>query len=275
MIHKKQSTVRSILLIILAAAMIVLLLGCVPQAVEFTQEAVTPIPTLTYTPTIIWFPVTATPTIVHLPTATPNPAENPTFGEALISDSFDSSAYWPDAQKAAGIISVENNSLTLAVKTTRGNLITLRQGTIVSDFYLETTVKRIALCKTDDTFGVVFRAQNDYSYYRLMMNCQGQVALQQMVNSTPAFLINWTPSSEMSLWEPFTVGVWARGSLLRIYVNNKLQGEATRDTFASGGIGYFARAAADTPLTVSFSNLTVYGLNGINLEPTITISPTK
>jgi hypothetical protein len=275
MIHKKQQFIRFVFIFVLMLGMTLFMLGCVPQATEPVEGTFTPTSTLTSTPTIVWFPATETPTIIHLPTATPNPAANPTYGDALISDSFSSSVDWPESQKEAGIITVGNNSITLAVKATRGNLFTLRNNTIVSDFYLETTVKRIALCKNDDQFGVVFRAQNEYSFYRLMMNCQGQVALQQMVNSTPTFLINWINSSEISLWEPFTVGVWAKGSLMRIYINNNLQGEVTRGTFASGGIGYYARAAADTPLTVSFSNLTVHQLTGSSIEPSPTVSPTK
>lgn len=246
------------LILCLAGIVSVTAAGCAPAATESIEEVFSPTPSLTAAPTIDWFPATATPTIIVLPTSTPNPASFPSYGNNLIEDTFTKSGNWQEVQNANGIISVANQSITLAVKAERGNLVTFRQNTIASDFYLEATVKRVALCKTDDQFGVLFRAQNEQNFYRLMINCQGQIAVQQMVGSTPSFLMNWTPNAEVSLWQPYTLGIWAKGQTLRIYVNDHLQVEITRGTFDSGGIGFYARAAGDTPLTVSFSDLNLY-----------------
>lgn len=248
------------LILCLAAIFSLIAAGCAPAATESIEEVFSPTPSLTTAPTIDWFPATATPTFIVLPTSTPNPASIPSFGNKVIDDTFTKSGDWQEMQNANGIISVANQSITLAVKADHGNLVTFRQNTIVSDFYLVTTVKRVALCKTDDQFGVLFRAQNEQNYYRLMINCQGQIAVQQMAGSTPSFLMDWTPNAEVSLWQPYTVGIWAKGQTLRIYVNDHLQVEITRGTFDSGGIGFYARAAGDTPLTVSFSDLSVYEL---------------
>lgn len=258
---------------LLTAGVLLLLSACAPETAEPIQDLISPTPILSPTATIDWFPATATPTIVVPPTATQNPAAVPVYGELLFTDSFNTSGNWQDQQNVRGIVSAANESITLAVKADRGSLIAFRQNTLLTDFYMETTVKRVALCKENDQFGVVFRAQDEQNFYRLMINCQGAIAVQQMVGSTPSFLLDWTPSSDISLWQPYTIGIWAKGQTLRVYINQKLQTEVVRGTFASGGIGYFAKAAGDTPLTVSFSDLNVYDLPktiGNNL-PTTTI----
>ena len=273
MSEKKNISLAAGLIVFFSSALL-LVTGCMPTETIPMEELFSPTPSLTTTPTVIWFPATATPTTAVIPTATPNPAANPSYGSALFSDNFSSSGVWQDAQNANGIISVGNDSITLAVKAEKGSLFTLRSNTIVSDFYLETTVKRVALCRDTDQYGVLFRAQDEQNFYRLMVNCQGMVAVQQVAGSTPSFLMDWVSSSDATQWKPFTLGVWAKGQTIRIYINDHLQGEITRNTFRSGGVGYFAKAAADTPLTVSFSDLTVYELNGSSeaISPTNSIT---
>lgn len=255
--------ISSILLIIGGIAWNVA--GCAPQEPTTTMELFSATPDLTATPTIDWFPATATPLVVRQPTLTPNAASNPVYGPSLFADTFAAPESWQNSQDAGGSIIVKDNVLTLAVKATRGSLLTLRKNTELSDFYLETTLKRV-LCKDDDLVGVVFRTQGAGSFYRLVLNCQGLYALQQVSGGSTVMLVNWSPSAEITtgLWKAVTIGISANGKTIRIYMNNKLQAEATRTTFARGGIGYYAHAAGDTPLTVSFSDLNVYqvGTNG-------------
>jgi hypothetical protein len=265
----KKYPIKICLLLVLASVIAWGLTGCVSQEQPSLSELFTATPEITSTPTIVWFPPTATMAIESQATATPNPAEAPIFGLILFNDSFTDAALWPTPQSADGVILVADNSLTLAVKTTPGSLLTLRPNSIANNFYLETTLNRVSFCNQNDQIGIVFRAQGEQSFYRLLLNCQGEFALQQVVGGTVTVLTGWTPSGEipLELYKPVKVGIWTYGPLIRIYLNDKLQTEVTRTTFSSGEVGYYARASSDTPLTVSFSDLNVYQVDNNSLVP--------
>ena len=258
-----RKQIRRVLIILVFGGFLTwIIASCAPQVNQPISELFSPTPTLTTTPTVLWFPATNTPSLILLPTSTPNPAANPIYGAVLFNDTFSSAGNWQNSQNTNGNIIITDNSLTLAVNAARGSLSTIRQNTTLNDFYLETTAT-IHLCKQDDQIGILFRVEGSQSYYRMLINCQGTYALQQVLGGAPAFLANWTPSAELQpgLYQPLKIGIWAYGNVLRIYFNDQLQSEVSRGTFQSGSIGFYARAAADTPLTVSFSDLTVYQVN--------------
>lgn len=274
--HKKKYSISIISFAVLSAAVVWTITGCVPQVQQSLNQLFSPTPSLTITSTIQWFPVTATPIAVAQTTATPDPANQPVFGQSLFADSFTGASNWQDSQTASGVVTARDGAITLAVKTAQGNLIALRQNTLLNNFYLETTVKRVAFCNENDQIGILFRAQDSLNFYRVMINCQGTVALQQMVGGTPTMLVDWKPSSQVTsgLWMPFKIGIWTYGNSIRVYLNDQFFLEDSRDTFASGGIGFSAKAAGDTPLTVSFSDLTVYQVDKPLLPQTaVTATP--
>jgi hypothetical protein len=63
-------------------------------------------------------------------------------------------------------------------------------------------------------------------------------------------------------------------SELRFFLNDVFQFSARDLTYKSGKIGLFARQAADTPITVSFSNLTVRSIEAGYQLPKATPKPT-
>jgi hypothetical protein len=244
-----------------------ILTACVP-ATEIASEEWVPTATqgVVDTPTVNWFPVTATPTIDLPATATPNPAATPVFGSLIFSDPFSGDNPWHNAQSSAGYVIVKEGVLTLAVKSARASLWTFRDNTNLTNFYLETTVS-VGLCKTDDQIGILFRVNGSQSYYRFLINCQGQESLQQVAGGTPVVLEDWAlGSAPAGLYQPLKVGIWQSGSKIRVYVNDELQFEATSDYFKDGGIGFYAHAAGDSPLTVNFTSLNVFNVPAIS-EP--------
>jgi hypothetical protein len=68
------------------------------------------------------------------------------------------------------------------------------------------------------------------------------------------------------------VGVWANGQDLHIFINGVYHFSVKDSVYPSGVVGVFARSAGDTPLTVSFSNLSVYAASSSapNFLPTLT-----
>lgn len=244
--------------------MIVLLLGLILSACTAVDESlaetatVLGMPTSTFTPTVDWFPATATATFAATEAPTPNPAATPEYGSLIFSDPFSGNTPWKNEQNANGFIIVRDGSLSLAVKAEKGSLFTFRDNTNLTNYYLETTVN-VGLCKGDDQLGVLFRVNGSQSFYRFLVNCQGMVSLQQVAGGTPVVLLDWAPGSvSAGLYQPMTIGVWQSGSKIRVYLNGLLQFEATSDYFKSGGIGFYAHAGADTPLTVNFTSLNVF-----------------
>lgn len=244
--------------------------GCAPATEIATIEPVVTQPVeSTSTPTVVWFPATATSTLPPVDTATPDPAATPILGSLIFSDPFTGNDPWQNEQNATGYVIVKDGTLTLAVKSTRGSLVSFRNNTQLTNFYLETTAT-VGLCKDDDQIGVLFRVNGSQSFYRFLLNCQGQVSLQQVAGGTPVVLVDWTPGNvSPGLYQPITIGIWQSGSKIRVYMNNGLLFEATSDYFKSGGIGFYAHAAGENALTVNFTSLNVFDVPRLNaLTPT-------
>jgi hypothetical protein len=271
-LHKKRIGILVYLLVIFA----LITAGCATPTQVSINELFSPTPSLTPIATIDWFPATVTPTFAPLQTVTPNPAASPVYEQLDFSDSFAQTGSWMESQTSTGLVIVQEGALTLAVKSTRGSLLALRQNTQLTNDYIQVTMNKLAFCTTDDQIGVVFRAQDEQNFYRLLISCQGQFSVQQVVNGTPSFLVGWSLSNEIpaNLWKPLQIGIWTYGNTLRIYFNDKLQSETSRETFKSGTIGFYARAASESPLTVGFSALKVYQVVGNpSTLPEITTTP--
>ncbi len=67
------------------------------------------------------------------------------------------------------------------------------------------------------------------------------------------------------------IGIWAVGREMRLFLNDRFQFSVMDKSFPSGALGVFARSAGDTPMSVTFSDLTVYDVNYV--PPTRTPSP--
>lgn len=236
------------------------LTACAAQTESPSIEMLfSPTPTLTLTPTIQWFPVTSTPEYITPPTGTPNPAASPNYGTLIFSDEEDMTENWQGTQDTIGIVSVNEGSITLSVNSSRGTLTALRKFTSLSDFYFE-SVMTVNLCKKEDQVGVIFRAAGSQSYFRLLFKYDGRYSLQEVTGGQPIVLVDWSVSNQLQpgLNAPVKVGIWAYGKTIRIYLNGQLLDEVENNTFYNGGIGFYARAAGDTNVTVNFSGINVY-----------------
>jgi hypothetical protein len=52
--------------------------------------------------------------------------------------------------------------------------------------------------------------------------------------------------------------MWAVGREMRLFLNGRYQFSVTEGTFPIGALGVFVRSAGETPVTVTFSDLSVY-----------------
>lgn len=257
------------------SASLVLLLLLLTACSALNPPQVTPfIPTRSPTPqpsaTIQWFPPTATPTA--FPTAAPRqptPDQRPSLGEVILRDSFNQPAGWLTGQFASGTVTAGKGRLDLVTQATAGvSLVSLRSGALPADYYLELTASP-SLCRGKDSYGLIFRAEGEVSYYRLFITCEGQLRVERWRPGEVGVVQDWTPSGQVPSGAPASlrIGLWLFRDEMRIFINDIYQFSA-RDPLLSGSqVGVFARAASASPVSVSFADLTVRAISGYLPSP--------
>src|ERR1043165_7671402 len=241
---------------VLFLAMTLLVTACVP--VDLTLPTATPLPSETPAPTetIVWFPPTSTPTLLTVPTYTGTPEMSPGIGKVTLSDDFSDDSVWDTATSDRGSATVMHHRLTLAVQPGY-YLSSMRHQTIVSDFYAEITA-RPSLCRGEDNYGLLVRGVGS-SFYRFVLACNGQIRMERITGGTKLLIQEPVPSGDApGAPGEVRIGVWAVGRDLRLFLNGRYQFGVMEPTFTTGGIGGYVRAAGDTPVTITFSDLRIY-----------------
>jgi hypothetical protein len=224
-----------------------------------TLPTAVPSPTETPNPTqaFVWFPPTATATLQTIPTYTPAAEMKPGIGTILLTDNFSDESLWDVAASDQGSAAISRNRLTLAAQPGI-YLASLRRDVVLDDFYAELTV-RTSLCRGADHYGLIIRATGS-SFYRFVLSCNGFIHAERIKNGTKLILLEPVPSGDAPLGAPgeVRIGLWAAGAEMRLFLNDRFQFSLVDKSFPGGALGLFARSAGDTPVTVTFSNLTVY-----------------
>jgi hypothetical protein len=216
----------------------------------------------TPTATVIWFPATATATATAAQPATSTADTRPGVGDLLFSDSFDDPAFWNTAGSDDASAILTNNRLVLSIIQPGPLAIaSLRNQSIAGDFYAEATAA-ISLCSGTDQYGMLFRAAGSGDYYRFVLNCNGQERLERVRGGVTYPLLGWLSSNDAPVGAPAQVklGVWAVGREMRLFLNETYQFSLTDPVFSAGTFGFFAYANGKSPVTISFSDFSVYSV---------------
>jgi len=265
---RNKCYVKKTMQVLGAVGLFLMILGvaaCLP--VEALPTAVPTVETvITETPfpsaTIIWFP--PTPTFTPFPTHEIIPTQDyrPGVGGIVLEDNFDDPESWETSHTAVGSVAFGQQELTLAVASARGSLLSLRRSPQLSNFYLEIEALP-SLCRTGDSYGLLLRTSSAIDYYRLMVNCDGQVRMERLKNGQVVLLQDWVTSGQIfpGGMMRLRLGVWAYKEELRVFVNDEYHFTVRDPVWASGQVGVFARSAGETPLTVNFSHLVVRSLD--------------
>lgn len=221
-------------------------------------------------PTVVWFPLSATPSPKIVPTKKPTPEQKPGVGSILLNDNFSSAAFWNTAVSDQASVDVSNNQLTIAVQPGISG-ISLRQDIILNDFYAELTA-RPSLCLGTDAYGLLFRAPNNIAYYRYVISCDGSAGVDRFSVRTPHPLQPPLLSADVPPGAPGEVrlGIWAAGHEFHFFLNDHYQFSVNDKSYSFGAIGVFAQSNGKTPVTVSFSDLVIYD---VTYSPKVTTTP--
>lgn len=278
--HTRRSNQRAArhLCSLLAVLLIVLpVSACLPPTPSPTPVPPTATVTITPTPTvtIVWFP--PTPTFTPAPTRIVEPTVDlrPHLGAVWLKDDFTGQDQWQTTRNDIGSVAYGKQELTLAVSAERGALLSLRKTPQFNNFYMEVDALP-SLCRAGDIYGVLLRAASGGDYYRLMMNCNGELRMERVMNSRYTVLKDWVSTGQVRPGGMLRarLGVLAQDADLSVFVNDAFQFSVRDTAFESGALGVYARAAGDSPLTVNFSNLVVYYLDQDNGRDPSAVTPT-
>ncbi len=247
------------------AGVAILLAGCQPIEVPEPTPSHTPaVPTETLvpSPTIDWFPATATPTARPTlpPTHTPNARSG--IGPLLYQDDFSDPSLWTQYETANSNVTISNNDITLALNQSEGLIYAFRTQPQLTDFYAELTASP-NFCQAEDEYGVMVRVNGTrLNHYRFIINCDGQVSITRVVNNRGNVIADWESHPLLPTTFPRNIrlGVWAQGAELQFFINDILLKTVTDTIIPEGTIGVFVRAAGSSPISVNFSDLEVYPL---------------
>ncbi|MBT3314738.1 MAG: hypothetical protein HN390_08990 [Anaerolineae bacterium] len=270
-----ESTPRLTSILILTIIIFITLSACVPTQTLPTPVPATPTATVAPSATVQWFPATstATPRLVQVSTATP--VQMPGIGGSLVIDDFSSGSAWNTSTSDQGNVSVSRNRITIAAKEPDIYIFSLRNEPLITDFYAEINA-HLALCKGNDSYGLLFRANNNASY-RYALSCNGTVRLERMSVSRARPIHEAIYSGDVPPGSPGDVhlGVWVAGSEMRFFLNGRHQFTATDVNLGIGTIGVFAQTAPENmAMTVTFSNLNVQSVVYVSPTPTPTMTKT-
>ncbi len=226
------------------------------EAVAPTSEPLQATSVALQTPTIDWFPPTTTQIPMSLSTQPPTPDWSPGIGELIASDDFSDASAWNTAVSESGSAIIDRNQLTIAVKP-GVYLHSLQQNLVLGDFYAE-MVARPSLCRGADSYGILVRA-NAVSYYRFSLYCNGTASAERISRLERHVLHEPVPSGDVPRGAPgeVRIAVWAYGTELRFFLNDRYQFSIEDMNLSSGTLGAFAFSSGDTPVTVRFTNLVV------------------
>jgi len=218
----------------------------------------TPVPTVTATPTatVIWFPPSATPTLLQVPTYTGTPEMSPGIGTRTLSDNFSNNSPWDTAVSDNASAAISMNRLSLAVQPGY-YLSSMRRELPLSDFYAEITA-RPSLCRGDDNYGVIARGVGS-SFYRFVLTCNGEIRAERISGGTRLPIYEPVPSGDVA--RPpgeVRIGVWAVGEEMRLFLNDRYQFSVRDPKFPIGAFGVFVRSSGSEPVSVTFSDFEAY-----------------
>lgn len=246
---------------------LVILAACAPIAAP-TPTRVTDTPTLTptftLTPTYDWFPATATPT--REPTSEPEPTPNfrPGIGEAIYEDDFSEDVLWSSLTPNGGRVTITNNHITLTLNETIGTVFGIRKSPQLTDYYAEITANP-NYCQGEDEYGMIIRVYGEQlNHYRFSLSCDGRARVTRIVDGRALIIADWQEFMFLPSTYPnnFRLGAWVQGKEVRFFFNDTQLFAIDNAVVVGGSVGVFARASETDAISVNFSDLTVYQLNG-------------
>lgn len=234
----------------------------------------TPTATETATPTIVWFPPTDTPMPLPTRTLEPTPDFRPAQGALLLTDAFENESSWLVGSYPYGNAAVIDGKLNLSLQQPESFIYTQYLSPEIYDNVYLSVDAAPSLCRGEDAYGILFRFNSQYDYYRYLIRCDGYARVERVRSGQTVLMQDWvfTGVNTGALGQ-IKLGIWAYQNEMRFFVNDYYLYTANDPVFPSGQVGFFARTADEGTLSVRFSDLTLRALVPAEVPPTPTWTP--
>ena len=257
----------------------------VSQLVNATLTAIAPPPSYTPTPTMEPSQTpepTETPT--EVPTATPTATLPPIegdpatlLGEPNGVDNFDTFNNWSSFDNKCFKSEITGTQYKITAKGLAGIACWEVSWPLLENFYIETMVEMPQTCQPTDRFGMLFRAPDNDRGYLYGYTCDGQFTLTAwdgdenttvLVPLTGSSAINPAPGAKNRM------GFLVQGADIYLYANGLFLTQAQDVSYLEPGkIGYYVRAASETPFTMAYDYLKIWVLEDDVYPPQVTPPP--
>jgi hypothetical protein len=248
-----------------AALAAVMLSAC---TIEMVTPSVEPTRTPTFTPEL---PLSSLlPTLEKIPTESPTIAPTRT-PDALRPEEADQRIFYDPLESAitgwgltkteTGTVVYSGGMLVFTVNAKYTSLISILPRDFPADIYIDVTVQSMLCGEELDTFGIIFRNGQDYSY-RYAITCFGQMRFERIKGSEVEGASVWRETLGLLKGAPATnrIGVLIRGQVFRFFVGGIEVFSGHDPMSATGGIGLFIRTEKGTVLSVGFEEISIYTL---------------
>lgn len=235
------------------------LVGCYPLPADPIPTE-TPTLTATLTSTPVWFPATATPTMLPTPERSATPIWRPGVGDLILEDGFDAEEEWFPFTGTIGNLAFNDGHLTLAINQPSGMIYAFRETPVLSDFYVEVTAS-VKLCQNTDEFGLMVRVSGvRRDHYRLALTCSGEAKAVRVYgnNSVVIYPLEQYPEVAEGFPSESRLGVWVVDDEIRFFVNDRYLFSVVDPVIGEGAIGVYVRTTGNDPISVVFSQLEIY-----------------
>jgi hypothetical protein len=265
-VRLRQGTPRAAAVPALAALLAAGLLSAC--SIELITPTVQPTPTETLAPklpltsllpTIAAVP-TGTPTLT--PTSTPDPDKPPEAGKRVFYDPLDGQlSGWGLSRNEVGTVDFSSGMLVFTVNAAYTTQVSELPREIPADAYIEVTVQTLLCGEGLDTFGIIFRRSNDYSY-RYAATCTGKLHFERFNGFDLEGASDWMDTLGLLQGAPAEnrIGVLMQKNIFRFFVGGVEVFSRQDPMSLSGGLGLFIRTEKSKSLSVGFKDLSVYAI---------------
>ena len=184
-------------------------------------------------------------------------------------DSFDSAetSAWPLGEEDNLKYEIRDHNLIMTARQPVGDL--WRVDTVIKarSLYLQANFKTGESCAGKDSYGLIIRTfpSDSGAYdngYIFAFSCDGMYRLYRLSGGEYTGIVEWTPSADLRRGpdQANQMGIWAKGDLIRLYINGKKVAELTGVAEAQGQVGLTVRAAGETDFQVTVEDFAFWNL---------------
>jgi hypothetical protein len=187
------------------------------------------------------------------------------LGPATWTDNMDTADNWYLLDTANTKFTEGDGKLVMTAKNPTGaDEWGLSSKPSIKDYYLQATFITGGTCSGLDHYGLLARAPDPNKGYVLEFSCDGHYRLYKWDGKNYNALQEWHTTSTIHTGANQTniMGIWMKGTTLRIYANGFKVAEFTDSTYDEGQFGLVIGSVNTTNLDVSVDQVAYWDLSG-------------